>query len=341
MPDSGVNRDESSLKLGERLRSARKARAVSLERVAQALHLDEGIVLALEEERFDALGAPVFVRGHLRAYAKLLGLDAETLLTAYEPDNPEEVVTPAVEQRVGRSVTINPMILGVSVLAVCVVVALSTYVIQGDDAVAPDLAQRSSRAESMPIPSPAASDSQQPKASSPKIATAVSASAQATEPSRRSASIETAPPVAAPTVAESTPSEPAQGESTQAESTQAESTRAESTQAESTQAESTQAESTRAEPNETVARPPADGIRLSLLFREASWVEISDVNQRLIFGLQREGRRREVVGEPPISLLLGNAKGVELSVNDEPYVVPSSRVNGQVARFEINADTLP
>ena len=326
MPDSGVNRDESSLKLGERLRSARKARAVSLERVAQALHLDEGIVLALEEERFDALGAPVFVRGHLRAYAKLLGLDAETLLTAYEPDKPEEVVTPAVEQRVGRSVTINPMILGVSVLAVCVVVALSTYVIQGDDAVAPDLAQRSSRAESMPIPSPAASDSQQPKASSPKIATAVSASAQATEPSRRSASIETAPPVAAPTVAESTPSEPAQGESTQAESTQA---------------ESTQAESTRAEPNETVARPPADGIRLSLLFREASWVEISDVNQRLIFGLQREGRRREVVGEPPISLLLGNAKGVELSVNDEPYVVPSSRVNGQVARFEINADTLP
>jgi cytoskeleton protein RodZ len=326
MPDSGVNRDESSLKLGERLRSARKARAVSLERVAQALHLDEGIVLALEEERFDALGAPVFVRGHLRAYAKLLGLDAETLLAAYEPDKPEEVVTPAVEQRVGRSVTINPMILGVSVLAVCVVVALSTYVMQGDDAVAPDLAQRSSEAESMPIPSPAASDLQQPKASSPKIATAVSASAQATEPSRRSASIETAPPVAAPTVAESTPSEPAQGESTRAESTRAESTRA---------------ESTRAEPNETVARPPADGIRLSLLFREASWVEISDVNQRLIFGLQREGRRREVVGEPPISLLLGNAKGVELSVNDEPYVVPSSRINGQVARFEIDADTLP
>jgi cytoskeleton protein RodZ len=336
MPDSGVNRDESSLKLGERLRSARKARAVSLERVAQALHLDEGIVLALEEERFDALGAPVFVRGHLRAYAKLLGLDAETLLTAYEPDKPEEVVTPAVEQRVGRSVTINPMILGVSVLAVCVVVALSTYVLQGDDAVAPDLAQRSSEAESMPIPSPAASDSQQPKASSPKIATAVSASAQATEPSRRSASIETAPPVAAPTVAESTPSAPAQGEPAQGEPAQGESTRAESTQA-----ESTRAESTRAEPNETVARPPADGIRLSLLFREASWVEISDVNQRLIFGLQREGRRREVVGEPPISLLLGNAKGVELSVNDEPYVVPSSRVNGQVARFEIDADTLP
>jgi cytoskeleton protein RodZ len=331
MPDSGVNRDESSLKLGERLRSARKARAVSLERVAQALHLDEGIVLALEEERFEALGAPVFVRGHLRAYAKLLGLDAETLLTAYEPDKPEEVVTPAVEKRVGRSVTINPMILGVSVLAVCVVVALSVYVMQGDDAVAPDLAQRSSKAESMPIPSPAASDSQQPKASSPKIATAVSASAQATEPSRRSASIETAPPVAAPTVAESTPSAPAQGEPAQGEPAQGESTRA----------ESTRAESTRAEPNETVARPPADGIRLSLLFREASWVEISDVNQRLIFGLQREGRRREVVGEPPISLLLGNAKGVELSVNDEPYVVPSSRVNGQVARFEIDADTLP
>jgi cytoskeleton protein RodZ len=62
----------ASLGIGERLRSARKARALTLEQAAETLHLDESVILALEEERFEALGAPVFVRGHLRAYARLL-----------------------------------------------------------------------------------------------------------------------------------------------------------------------------------------------------------------------------------------------------------------------------
>ena len=303
MPDSGVNRDDSSLKLGERLRSARKARAVSLERVAEALHLDEAIVIALEEERFEALGAPVFVRGHLRAYAKLVGLDADALLSAYEPAEPEEVGTPAADNRVINSVTINPMMLGVSVLAVCVVVALTTYVMQGDDSVAPDPIHSSSDVESLPDESlPVEADLPQVEISA----------ANAVSESLPVADLPAAEPVpVASNVEESNMVEPAN------------------------------VAEIATEPRETVARPPADGIRLSLLFREESWVEISDANRRLIFGLQREGRRHEVVGEPPISLLIGNANGVELSVNDEPYVVPSSRVKGKVARFEIGTDALP
>ena len=308
MPDSGVNRDDSSLKLGERLRSARKARAVSLERVAEALHLDEAIVIALEEERFEALGAPVFVRGHLRAYAKLVGLDADALLSAYEPAEPEEVGTPAADNRVINSVTINPMMLGVSVLAVCVVVALTTYVMQGDDSVAPDPIHSSSDVESLP------NESLPVEADLPQVE--ISA-ANAVSESLPVADLPAAEPVPVASNVE------------------------ESNVEESNMVEPANVAEIATEPRETVARPPADGIRLSLLFREESWVEISDVNRRLIFGLQREGRRHEVVGEPPISLLIGNANGVELSVNDEPYVVPSSRVNGKVARFEIGADALP
>jgi cytoskeleton protein RodZ len=79
-------------------------------------------------------------------------------------------------------------------------------------------------------------------------------------------------------------------------------------------------------------------MRLSLHFREESWVEISDANRRLLFGLQREGRRRELAGEPPFRLLFGNAAGVDLRVDDEPYPVPRSGRTGQVARFEIRAE---
>jgi cytoskeleton protein RodZ len=76
-------------------------------------------------------------------------------------------------------------------------------------------------------------------------------------------------------------------------------------------------------------------VRLSLNFLEESWVEISDAERRLLFGLQREGRRRELTGEPPFELLLGNARGVELRLNDKPYNIPENGITGKVARFAI------
>jgi cytoskeleton protein RodZ len=84
-----------------------------------------------------------------------------------------------------------------------------------------------------------------------------------------------------------------------------------------------------------VSRPVAT-MRLGLQFNEESWVEISDANRRLLFGLQREGYRREVTGEPPFNLLIGNASGVTMTIDDEPFDMPVSRIRGKVARFEIS-----
>jgi cytoskeleton protein RodZ len=86
----------AALGLGERLRSARKARALSVTQVAEALHLEEPMVLALEEERFDAMGAPVFVRGHLRRYAQLVGLAPDAVLEAYRAAVPDSVAPPSL-----------------------------------------------------------------------------------------------------------------------------------------------------------------------------------------------------------------------------------------------------
>ena len=46
---------------------------LSIEDVADRLRLNEALVLAMEEDRFGLLGAPVFARGHLRNYAALVG----------------------------------------------------------------------------------------------------------------------------------------------------------------------------------------------------------------------------------------------------------------------------
>jgi cytoskeleton protein RodZ len=71
--------------------------------VAEDLHVGVGTIEALEAGRLESLGAPVYAKGHLRKYARLLGLDAEALLGAYQttqPPTPELVpLKPATRQR--------------------------------------------------------------------------------------------------------------------------------------------------------------------------------------------------------------------------------------------------
>ena len=89
-------RADAALSLGARLRSARKARAISLEQVGQLLHLEQSMLRAIEEDRYEALGAPVFVRGYLKAYAGLLGLSESSVLDAYRQADPASVLPPKV-----------------------------------------------------------------------------------------------------------------------------------------------------------------------------------------------------------------------------------------------------
>jgi cytoskeleton protein RodZ len=62
---------------GAALRQAREAAGKSIEQVAAQLHMTVRAVANLEADDWSSLGAPVFVRGQLRSYARLLGLDIE------------------------------------------------------------------------------------------------------------------------------------------------------------------------------------------------------------------------------------------------------------------------
>lgn len=69
--------------IGEQLRSARERMGMSPTQAAERLHVDASMIDALETGSFKALGAPVFVRGHLRRYAELLGEPDSALQTQY------------------------------------------------------------------------------------------------------------------------------------------------------------------------------------------------------------------------------------------------------------------
>lgn len=69
---------------GELLRRERERRSIAQLHIAEELHLDVRAVQAIEANRFDELGVPVYARGHLRQYAALLGLSPQLIIERYE-----------------------------------------------------------------------------------------------------------------------------------------------------------------------------------------------------------------------------------------------------------------
>lgn len=88
---------------GELLREARVAAGLELREAASQLHMPVRVVEALEQGRWDVIGAPVFVRGQLRSYARLLRVDLEPLLAAQvAAPVPVELVSHAHTPRLQR-----------------------------------------------------------------------------------------------------------------------------------------------------------------------------------------------------------------------------------------------
>lgn len=61
-------------KLGARLRHGREAMGLTLQEAGRRLRLPHQVVRRIECDDVESLGAPVFVRGYLKSYARLVGL---------------------------------------------------------------------------------------------------------------------------------------------------------------------------------------------------------------------------------------------------------------------------
>jgi cytoskeletal protein RodZ len=74
----------SSAGIGELLKRERENRGLSHEQVSEMTKLRVHILRALEEEDWKELPQPVFVRGFIRSYARILGIDEGEALSGYE-----------------------------------------------------------------------------------------------------------------------------------------------------------------------------------------------------------------------------------------------------------------
>lgn len=121
-PEPAASNQPEPLTPGELLKAARTERNVSVQQIADDLHLDVPVVEALEANNFALLGPPVYSRGHLRKYATLVGLPPDVVISHYEMMND----VPVVPEPVPASVTAPPperMSLRIPMLVIAGIVA--------------------------------------------------------------------------------------------------------------------------------------------------------------------------------------------------------------------------
>ncbi len=117
---------------GAWLRRQREMREISLRDVAERTKISLRYLEAMEEDRFDALPAPVFAKGFLREYARYVGLSPDEVvnhyLASHKPaDDTESGETPAAERRPRRNWTYGVFLLLAGLLLLAAVALLAYW----------------------------------------------------------------------------------------------------------------------------------------------------------------------------------------------------------------------
>ena len=79
-----MSEKEEKIYPGELLKEARKKTRRRYKRLSSELGIPEKYLEALEENNFSIMAGPTYIKGYLRAYAKKLDLDPETVIAAFD-----------------------------------------------------------------------------------------------------------------------------------------------------------------------------------------------------------------------------------------------------------------
>jgi helix-turn-helix protein len=131
--------------LGAKLRGERERRGIGIDEVEAETRIRAKFLLALEEERFDVLPGPAYVRAFVRDYAEQLGLDPQEMvaeLNARPELVPDEVVMVPPRQvaavpLLDRRARIVVWIAAAVVLALVAAAAIAFLALRGSSSGAP------------------------------------------------------------------------------------------------------------------------------------------------------------------------------------------------------------
>lgn len=288
--------------LGRALSEERERQGLSRAEAAQRLHMSAYQVEALEIGDYSRLPQGTFLRGFVRNYSKILGLDPDAMLARLAQNAPPTpapgIVVPSQNIRfdpLGERFA-SPYFKATIYAVVAVAFVLAglywwLFMRPANPGVASHRAAPAGQERGGPPQQIAAAPVAAPEPVAPAGAPVVS------EPKPE------AVPAAAPAKAPAEPSRPP------------------------------------AEPSPAAAEPkkaPARGERvIRLRFRGESWVEIRDGQGRVLLSrINPRGSEAEVTGRPPFSIIVGNAPDVDMTYDDRDFPLePHTKV--AVARFTV------
>jgi cytoskeleton protein RodZ len=287
--------------IGTRLKAAREKKGLTILQAAEKMHVDPRLLESLEIENFAALGAAVYVKGHMRHYAELVGEQAAELQELYAASTRAAPVQPDLTRisRVQPDTDVTKLV-GPAVIALVAVAAIGTLwwlVSTPSEKPLPRRLQESAQSAE----GTANVREPEPEASAPA---SVGSQAPATQASRRNQpGVGSQPSTATPAVAKAVPASTAAG----------------------------------ASPTAPPATRTKEG-QLTLKFSSDSWAEVYDAaGQRLFYDVGAASSAHTVKGPAPMRVVLGNASGVALEYNGRPASIPSAVMPDGSVHFVINA----
>ena len=288
---------------GAQLAAKRQESGLTIEQVAQQLNLASRQIAALEADNYSALPGIVITRGFIRAYAKLLKIDAAPLLAMITEHDPkpmdtlelQRALSPSYNDSVlpdaGPSPTSRPWLGLVILMLVALLGGAIAYQLGWLAGMLPEL--------------DGSADAGQTAQVSGRDVGAAPTHVQNVQPSP-----------AAPTGATPAPTMPAASLSAVANTSAA-----------------TPSAASGGTIASTNATPAKDNIVLK--FREDSWVEIRRADRSvLISRLVKGGTVESFPLTQPSSLVVGNASGVDVIVRGNPVDIQKQARNN-VARIEL------
>lgn len=320
---------------GARLKSARLVKELDISYVAKQLHLSDETIIALEADDFEHLPAKVFIKGYLKNYAKFVELPVEAILKAFDDNEPEivqaEGSTKVKFENLGSQANnIFKSESSVSSKSSNIIVWLIVFlIIGGFVAWSKDLI-------TLPGNFLDTNTSSIPVSLLPENKLLLS---QPTESNVSPISIkqESVEPVI-----ESTPipiiSEPLSAPKVLSESISAPKVLSEPIT--ETAVEQT-VENTPVKievPENIVPTPIVENIKQEIVFTfsEACWVDIRDSSGSFRYVNQvKAGTVKRISGKSPYKILLGNANGVSMTINGEPFDL-QEYTKANVARFTLD-----
>lgn len=321
-----------ALDVGACLAEAREAKGMSIEDAAQQLRRSVRQLEALEANDYSSLQGATFVRGFVRNYARMLGIDAEPLLQAVSAqgaDAGHQAITLQSEEIAISNHDRRPwaqyaIATGVVALLLGAWLLYSEFAEQESEK--PAVAQAEAPAQPEPggyVPDAATSEPISPNAPVPPPPMEMEASAPApvaaksSQPTPAASSAPTAAPVAAPVKAESKP-EPKAADA-----------------AATVTASAKPATATTAAAETRKTTPAAGTAHLKLAYSQATWVRVYDRDEKLILHKNASADTADGVdGMPPLRVEIGNAAGVQVSYKDKPVdLTPHTKAN--IARFTL------